>query len=175
MKKAFEVLAVCLLLASGAAALEITGTTPAAVKGLENGDFNLSGIVVKDIGYKTGGVIMPVTENNGKTYVDVKLLSKDLYAKLETCFRFGCAKPAAKIPAPVLKLEGLRPLRSKTRVANAEMSFDGELTVVLGVMASLKEPGTFWLAFPDSVELKSKSLKAEVEKIVKAAWAKNKK
>jgi len=43
------------------------------------------------------------------------------------------------------------------------------------VMASSKEPGTFWIAFPETLEFKDASLKAAVERTVTAAWAKNKK
>jgi len=183
MKKLLNVTVLCLTLSAGAAALEITGTVPENVKGAVKGDFNFSGLVVKNIAYEKGAVILPVTENKGRTYTDVKLLAKSLYGRIETCFKAGCAapkpsgkdKPAAKIAVPVIKVEEFKPLKSKTRVANAEVSFDGELLAVVGVMASSREPGTFWLAFPETLEFKDESLKAAVEKTVNAAWAKNKK
>jgi len=75
----------------------------------------------------------------------------------------------------VIKVEEFKPLKSKVRVANAEVSFDGELSVSLGVMASSKEPGAFWVAFPDTLEFKDEALKARIEETVKAAWAKAKK
>ena len=187
MRKALNVSVLFFGLAAGAAALEIAGTVPATVKGAPKADFNLSGLVVKNIAYENGAVIMPVTENKGRTYADVKLLSKGLYMKLEACFKDGCAKPAAgkadkkseAKPAakagPAIKVEEFKPLKSKVRVANAEVSFDGELTASLGVMASMKEPGVFWIAFPETLEFKEAALKTEIENAVKTAWAKHQK
>ena len=71
-----------------------------------------------------------------------------------------------------MKVDAVKPLKSKSRVANAELSFDGELMVVVGIMASSKEPGTIWLAFPETVDFKDEALKASVEKSVKDAWGK---
>ncbi|MCX5793254.1 MAG: hypothetical protein NTY45_13730 [Elusimicrobia bacterium] len=175
MKSLLNIAILCLSLAAGAAALEIAGTVPEAVKGAPKADFNLSGLVVKSVAYEKGAVIMPATENKGRTYNDVKLLAKGLYGRIETCFRSGCAKPAAKSAAPAIKVEGFKPLKSPVRVANAEISFDKELLVVAGVMASRKEPGEFWIAFPEALEFKDEAFKASVENAVKAAWAKNKK
>ncbi|HNW43645.1 MAG TPA: hypothetical protein PKI19_04020 [Elusimicrobiales bacterium] len=201
MKNALNASVLIFSLAAGSAALEIAGTVPADVKGAPKGDFILSGLVVKNVAYEKGAVIMPVTENKGRTYADVKLLSKGLYGKIEACFKNGCAQPAAakspakagdkpeakgkalaeevkqaaKAAAVTIKVEEFKPLKSKVRVANAEVSFDGELTASLGVMVSAKEPGAIWIAFPDPLEFKDGSLKAKVEETVKAAWAKNKK
>ncbi len=176
MKSLLNISVLCLSLAAGAAAREIAGTVPAAVKGAPKADFNLSGLVVKSVAYEKGAVIMPATENKGKTYNDVKLLARGLYGRIETCFKSGCAKPAAaKSAAPAIKVEGFKPLKSLVRVANAEISFDKELLVVAGVMASKKEPGDFWIAFPEVLEFKDEAFKASVENTIKAAWAKNKK
>ena len=175
MKNIVKVLVLCVMTASGASALDITGTEPAIIKGAAKGDFNFSGISVKGITYEKGGVVMPVTESKGRTYSDVKLISKSLYGKIEACFKNGCAKPPAKVSSPVVKLKGLKPLKSKTRVANAELSFDGEVLVTAGVMVSSKEPGTFWLAFPETMEFTDPAFKAAVEKTVNAAWAKKNK
>ena len=195
MKKLLNAAVLCLALASGAGALEVTGTVPGSVKGAAKGDFLLSGLEVRGVSFEKGAVVMPVTENKGRTYADVKLLSKALYGKIENCFKNGCAKQAApaagtegkekpapreekqaaKVSVPVIKVEEFKPLKSKIRVANAEVSFDGELLVSLGVMASSKEPGTFWIAFPDTLEFKDGALKAAVEKAVKDGWEKSKK
>ena len=182
MKNIVKVLVLCVLTASGASALDVTGTDPAVIKGAAKGDFNFSGISVKGITYEKGGVVMPVTESKGRTYSDVKLISKSLYGKIEACFKNGCApypaaghKPTAKVSSPVVKLKELKPLKSKTRVANAELSFDGDLLVIAGVMVSSKDPGTFWLAFPETMEFTDAAFKAAVEKTVNTAWAKKNK
>lgn len=158
-------------LAWPAAALEVAGTVPERAKGAASADFNLSGVTVKGVAWENGAVVLPVTENKGRSYIDVKLLSRKLYSKLENCFKAGCPPPAKAPAPPAIKVEGFRPLKSKVRVANAEVSLDGELAVVLGVMVSSREPGTFWVAFPDSVVF-SDGLKAAVEKKVRDAWDK---
>ena len=175
MKKIIEVLAFCLAFQATASALELTAVSTEAVKGGVMGDFTFSALTVKGVSYENGAVIMPVTENRGRTFTDVKLLSKKLYVKIETGFKNGPAKPAKPAAAPVVKVSAVRPLKSKTRVANAELSFDGELLVVVGVMASSKEPGTFWAAFPDAVSFSDPALKSSVESAAIAAWAKKNK
>lgn len=172
MKNAVRTLVLCAMTASAAWSLDVTRTEPAAIKGAAKGDFLFPGLTVKGITYEDGAVVLPVTENKGKTYFDVKLLSRALYGKLETCFKKGCAKPPARAAAPVIKIDAIKPLKSKSRVANAEVSFDGDLLVVAGIMASFREPGTFWVAFPESLEFRDKALKTSVEKAVKEAWRK---
>ncbi len=173
MKKVIEVLVLCLAFQAAASALEITDVSTASANGVRSGDFTFSAFTVKGVTYDKGAVIMPVTENKGKTYSDVKLLSKSLYGKLEACFKAGCAKPAKAPAVPKLKIASLRPLKSKVRVANAELAFDGELLVIAGVMVSAKEPGTYWVAFPDTLTFPDAAFKGAVESAVIAAWAKN--
>ena len=170
MKRFIEVLAFCLAFQAPVSALEITSMSTEAAKGAVKGDFTFSALTVKGVTYEKGAVIMPVTENRGKTFNDVKLLSKKLYVKIEACFKSGCVK-SAKAPAPpAVKVSAVRPLKSKARVANAEISFDGELLVVVGIMASSKEPGTFWGAFPDVLAFSDPAFKSAVESAAIAAW-----
>jgi hypothetical protein len=171
MKKAIEALALCLCLQAAASALEITAVSTATVKGAAKADFSFSGMTVKGVAWEKGGVIMPLTENRGKTFADVKLLSKKAYARIEACFRTGCA-PVKAAAAPKVEIKALKPLKSPARVANAEVAFDGELLVVAGVMASRKEEGTFWVAFPPELEFSDPAFKSSVESAVIAAWTK---
>ena len=166
-------LAVLLLLAAPAAALEISGVSPAEVKGAAKADFAFSGVTVKNIAWEKGAVVMPVTDNKGKKYNDIKLLSKGLYAKFEACFKNGCA-PAKPGAAPKVKISAPKALKSPARVANAELTFDGELLVVVGVMVSKKEEGAFWVAFPRDLEFTDPAFKSAVESAVIAAWTKKK-
>lgn len=171
MKKVIEVLALCLSFQAAASALEITAVSTATVKGAAKADFSFSGMTVKGVAWEKGAVVMPLTENRGKTFADIKLLSRKAYAKLETCFKNGCP-PAKAASAPKIRVGALKPLRSPARVANAEVSFDGELLVIAGVMASRKEDGAFWVAFPPELEFSDPAFKSSVESAVIAAWAK---
>jgi hypothetical protein len=172
MKKLLN-LAVVLLLAAPAAALEISGVTPAEVKGAPKADFAFSALTLKNVAWEKGAVVMPVTDNKGKKYTDIKLLSKGLYARFEACFKNGCA-PAKPGAAPKLKLSAPKALKSPARVANVEITFDGELLVVAGVMASKKEEGAFWVAFPGDLQFTDPAFKSAVESAVIAAWTKKK-
>lgn len=172
MRNAIKLAVLLWALPAAAAALEVTGTAPASVKGAAKADFFLSGLAVKGVSFEGGAVVLPVSQVNDRVYSDVKLLSRALYGKLETCFRSGCARPG-RAAAPAVKLEELKPLKSKSRVANAEVSFDGDLLVVLGVMASYRDPDEFWVAFPASVEFRDAGLKAAVERTVREAWARS--
>lgn len=171
MKKLLN-LSVLLLLAAPAAGLDVAAVAPAAVKGAAKADFSFGPLTLKNVAWEKGAVVLPVTENKGKKFNDVKLLSKAIYGKLEACFKNGCAP--AKAAAPKLKVEKLKPLKSPARVANAELSLDGDLLVVVGVMASRKEEGSFWVAFPPDVEFTDAAFKSAVESAVIAAWTKKK-
>lgn len=170
MRKAIEAALLGLALCGAAAALEITGVSPAAVKGARQADFTFSGVTVRGITFSDGAVVLPATEYKGKTYQDIKLLTRSVYSKIEGCFRNGCSSKNG--PAPKVKVEGFSPLQSKVRVANAEVVFDGELAVTAGVMASSKEPGAFWISFPAALSFRDPAFKSAVESAVIAAWAK---
>ncbi len=174
MKKLISALVLCLA-AGSAGALEITAVSTAPVKGAAKADFTFGAITVKNIAYEKGGVIMPFTENKGKTYTDIKLLSKGLYLKIEGCFKNGFTKPAKAPAAPAVKVDSFKPLKSPARVANAELSIDGDLLVVAGVMASKKEEGAFWVAFPPDLVFVDGAVKSSVESAVIAAWVKKEK
>jgi hypothetical protein len=161
-----------LLFAAPAFALEVTAVSTAAVKGASAADFTFGPVTVKNIAWEKGAVVMPVTDNKGRKYTDIKLLSKDLYGKLEACFKNGFTKPAKAPAAPKVKIDSFRVHKSKARVASAEISFDGELLVVAGVMASRKEEDAFWVAFPSDLVFPDKAFKSAVESAVIAAWVK---
>jgi hypothetical protein len=173
MKKLISVLVLCLA-AQAASALEVTGVAPAQIKGAAKGDFSFGPITVKSVAWEQGAVVMPLTDNKGKKYANIKLLSKGAYSRLEACFTKGFVKPAKAPARPAVKVDALKPLKSPARVANAELSFDGDLLVVAGVMASRKEEGTFWVAFPPDLEFTDAAFKSAVESAVIAAWTKKK-
>lgn len=158
-----------LLPAAPAGAVEITRADlsgrPASLKA----DMVFSGALsVKNISFTKAAVVMPLTEYKGRTYADIKLLSKDLYLKLEACFSGGGCASKAKAPVPAVRVERIRLLRSGTRVANAEVSFDGELKVVLGIMKS--RYGGEWVAYPPDFRVNDAALKSAIAKAVKDAY-----
>jgi hypothetical protein len=171
MRRALE-LALLALLAAPAAALDPAAVKPAAVKGAARADLSFGPLTLRNVAWENGAVVLPVSEVKGRKYSDVKLLSKGLYLKMEACFKAGC--PAAKPSAPKVKIDSVKALKSPVRVANAEISLDGELLVTAGVMASKKEPGTFWVAFPPDIEFTDGAFKSAVESAVIAAWTKKK-
>lgn len=173
MRKLVSAALFCLA-AQAAFALEVTGVKPAEIKGAPKGDFSFGPLTVRSVAWEQGAVVMPLTESGARSYANIKLLTKGIYAKLEACFKNGCAKPARTPARPVLKVDALKPLKSPARVANAELSFDGELLVTAGVMASRKEEGAFWVAFPPDLVFTDPAFKSAVESAVIAAWAKKK-
>ena len=161
-----------LLLAAPSFALEVTAVSPAVVKGAASADFTLGPVAVSSVTWEDGAVVMPFTENKGRKYTDIKLLTRGIYGRLESCFKDGFKAPAKAPAAPKVEVAALKPLRSKARVANAEVVFDGELLVVAGVMASKKEEGSYWVAFPPNLRFASPAFKSAVESAVIAAWVK---
>ncbi|MCX5786452.1 MAG: hypothetical protein NTX59_12280 [Elusimicrobia bacterium] len=131
-----------------------------------------SGVIeVKGISWRKNAVVMPVTEYKERTYEDIKLLSKGLYAKIEACLSKGVCKnpPGAE---PKISVTGVKMLKSKTRLANADTAFDGELLVTAGVMNSSREPGGLWIGWPEDFKINDSALKAKAEKLIKEAYAK---
>ncbi len=171
MRSRVSALLLAALLAAPASALEVTGVSPAGAKGADLADFSFGPVAVSSVSWRGGAVVMPATEVNGRTYSDIKLLNRAFYARIEACFRRGFVRPARPPRATVFKVLSVRPLRSRVRVANAQVSFDGDLLVVAGIMVSKKEPGAFWVAFPPELSFSSPSLRSAVESAVIAAWA----
>jgi len=164
MRRTLEALLLC-------AALHVPAVSPASAKGAAAADFTLGPLTVHGVAWQNGAVVLPATVYKDRTYQDVKVLSRSLYGKLEACFRNGCA-PSRTAAAPKVKVAGFKPLKSPVRVANAEVTFDGELSVTAGLMASKKEPGAFWVSFPASVSFRDPAFKSAAESAVIAAWSK---
>jgi len=145
---------------------------PAKVGQAGGGVMVFSGALkVTGISFQKNAVVMPVTEYKGRAYTDIKLLSKGLYAKIEACLSKGVCKNAAAA-VPKISVAGVKMLKSKTRVANAETVFDGELLVTAGVMNSSYEPGELWIAWPEIFKIKNAALKHKTEQLIKEAYAK---
>ena len=161
-----------------AAALDIISASPARTEKGKISDFVFSGsVTVRSIAFEKGAIVMPVTENKGREYTDIKLLSKTIYAKLEACFSEDSAswrsrKCAAGGPflMPKLSVSEVRKLKSPKRVANVSLAFDGDLVVTFGVIK--KASGELWAAYPDNFEVQNEELKGLIEKKVAEGFRK---
>ena len=174
-------LAAFFCVSASAPALEVSKLSTAAVSASaadnaagrrQAGVIVFSGVIeVTGISFQKNAVVMPVTEYKGRTYADIKLLSKGLYAKVEACLSKGVCKnsPSAE---PKISVAGIKILKSKTRIANAEAVFDGELLVTAGVMDSSREQGELWIAWPETFKINSAELKTRTEQLIKEAYAK---
>ncbi len=133
--------------AATAGGLEIVSAVPVKTEKGKSADFVFSGsVTVRGIAFENNAVVMPVTEYKDRTYTDIKILSKSLYQKIEACFvRENCAAVAPAV-APRVSLLGAAPLKSKTRIANVSLAFDGDLSVTFGVIK--KASGELWAAYP---------------------------
>jgi len=164
LKLPVMVLAV-LFLAANAPALEIISAAPVKTPKGQTADFVLSGsITVKGIAFEKGAVVMPVTENKGRTYTDIKLLSKGLYSRLEGCFAKGKCASAGPYKLPELAVSKVQALKSPKRVANVTLAFDGDLVVTFGAIK--KYSGDIFAAYPDNFEVNDEALKGLIEKKV---------
>ncbi|HAH32669.1 MAG TPA: hypothetical protein DCL44_10195 [Elusimicrobia bacterium] len=154
--------------AASAASPDKAAATPAAGMGV----IVFSGVLeVKGISLRKNAVVMPVTEYKGRSYEDIKLLSKGLYAKIEACLSKSVCKnaPAA---LPKITVTGVKMLKSKNRLANSETVFDGELLVTAGIMNSSREPGELWISWPEDFKINDAALKAKAETLIKETYAK---
>ncbi len=159
-----------LLLAAGLGAVEITGADFPGKAPAYKADVSFcGGFSVKNISFQKDAVVMPLTEYGGRSYSDIKLLSKNLYWKLQACLAKGKCASGARSAAPAVKVGQIRPLRSETRLANAEVSIDGELLVVLGLMKS--RYGGLWVAYPSNFKVKNAKLKSAIAIAVKEAYS----
>lgn len=169
VSRAATVLAVLAAAALNSGALEVTSGTPAATANGKAADIVFSdSIIVKNIAFEKNAVVMPVTEYKDRIYTDVRMLSKTLYGKLEACFSKNKCAYAGKSAAPKLSVLEVKQLKSKARVANVILSFDGDLAVTFGVIK--KYSGEIWAAYPANFEITDTAFKDLVEKKVKEGF-----
>lgn len=163
--------ALVLSLAARPGALEITNAGLSGPASSAKADIVFSGAIsVKNIALKKDAVVMPLTVYKEREYADIKLLSKGLYWKLRSCFDKGGCGSKAKAAVPAIKVEGVRVSTASARAANVEVSFDGELKVVFGVVKNLY--GGLWVAYPPDFKVKGAPLKGAIAKAVMEAYTK---
>lgn len=151
----------------------VVSVEPGSIKNNRQADMNLSGLIVRKVQWEDGALMMPVTVSNDRSYFDVKLISRELYLKMEDCFVNGCREstPADRPTLPVVKVEAIKKLNSKFRVSNIEISFDSSITVSVGIMAENYPDGTYWLSYPQSIDFASPLLKEQTDNVVFGAYA----
>ncbi len=157
-----------LLLASTAGAAELTAweiktSSPSVL----SGDFVFAGALeVRGVEMRPEGLFMPAEESGGRTYRDVKLLSRAAYSSLDAAFKKGAgAGGARKGPGKLpWTIKGIRRLGGKFRKANVDVEFDGDLLVTAGLMLSNRAGEKHWIAWPRSLFFLDKKLKKAVEK-----------
>ncbi|HNT96876.1 MAG TPA: hypothetical protein PKK31_01245 [Elusimicrobiales bacterium] len=154
--------------ASPAAAAQLTAweirvSSPAVL----SGDFVFAGALeVRGVEMRPEGLFMPAEESGGRTYRDVKLLSRAAYSSLDAAFKKGAGaggarKERGKLPWTI---KGIRQLSGKFRKANMDVDFDGDLLVTAGLMLSDRVGEEYWIAWPRSLVFLDKKLKKAVEK-----------
>ena len=146
---------------------------PGSLQSNKQADMNLSGLIVRKVQWEDGALMMPVTVSNDRSYHDVKLISRDLYLKMEDCFINGCRESSSddRPALPPVKVEAIKKLNSKFRVTNIEISFDNAITVSVGIMAENYPNGTYWLSYPQSIDFSSPLLKEQTDNVVFGAYA----
>lgn len=157
-----------LLLAARAGAAELTAweiktSSPSVL----SGDFTFAGALeVRGAEMRAEGLFMPAEEFGGRTYRDVKLLSRTAYAALDAAFKAGEGKGKAgkKTSKVAWLIKDLRKMGGKSRKANIDVEFDGDLLVTAGLVLSSRGGEKYWVAWPRSFVFLDKKLKKAVEK-----------
>ena len=160
------------MLPAGVSAMTVT-IEPGTLKDNKQADMNLSGLILRKVQWEDGALMMPVTIANDRSYNDVKLVSRDLYLKMEDCFINGCreSSPADRPTLPSVKIDAIKKLNSKFRVSNIEILFDNAVSVSVGIMAENYPDGTFWLSYPQSIGFASKILQEHTDNVLFKAFA----
>ncbi|GEM_PF-1786137 len=126
-------------------------------------DFYFSGgIVVRDVTLKRGFVKMPFDRSKNRKYFNIRILAKNLHTKMVRAFRGLSDKEKSVVPS--FKVEETQKLLSRFRVANVNVSFDGELIVTFGLLKL--ERGKCAVSYPKHLEITNGILKKRVEKEV---------
>ncbi|KAF0126932.1 MAG: hypothetical protein FD189_1330 [Elusimicrobia bacterium] len=157
-----------LLLAAPAGAAELTAwEIGSSCPSVLSGDFVFAGALeVRGVEMRPEGLFMPSEEFGGRTYRDVKLLSKTAYAALDAAFKAGAGKRKAgkKSGKVSWTVKELRKMGGKSRKANIDVEFDGDLLVTAGLILSKRTGEKYWVAWPRYFVFLDKKLKKAVEK-----------
>lgn len=105
-------------------------------------------IQVIKIGDKTTLKFPVYVSRSGREYPQVKVHTKEANDKILKAIE--TKKPSSEKPKSVkFKIGEIFHLRNpKTRLANVDITFNNEITVVVGVMRSKREGQEYWIAYP---------------------------
>lgn len=151
---------------AGAAELtswDIRASSPAVL----SGDFVFAGVLeIRGAEMRPEGLFMPAEEFGGRTYRDVRLLSRTAYAALDAAFRAGAGEggTAKKTSKVAWRIKDVRRMGGKSRKANADVEFDGDLLVTAGLMLSRRGGEKYWVAWPRGFVFLDRKLKKTVER-----------
>lgn len=139
-----------------------------------NGAMKIKEIDVTEKAGKTIIKFPTYVSRSGREYPQVKILSKAVHDKIVKAIEEGKVVPPEKVPPLKYKITKFFPLRARVRKANAEVTFNEAITIVIGVMESRKEKGEYWIAWPSrrdeefgrwirQVTFRDKKFKEEIE------------
>ncbi len=156
---------------------EISALNISSVNGIKSKkDFEFSKtILVKRIEFKNGFLKMPLDSYKTKKYSNIKILTKDFYNKILNCFNSDKCEKSGERKNISIKIEKIFSLKSPLRIANANVSFDGELIVVFGIVKEKREKEKIWISYPKDFEISDEVFKDNLEKLIKREFEKSQK
>jgi hypothetical protein len=113
---------------------------------------------------------LPLTRSGEKSYANIFVQSKNLYERI--CKSAAGAFAKNKTKPPVLTFLSARKLDSSYRIANVNVSFDGELAVTFGLLRSegffrvVSPHITYKASYPGNLKVKDSNLKRKIDSIV---------
>jgi hypothetical protein len=158
-------LLILLLLCQHAAALEITALdrSSGVVEFSEK-------IEITSVRFSTdafgGAVALPISNSrDGREFANIRIMNKNLYGKMMTNADRPCAEDCQY---PAVKVISARKLKPSARIANVEISFDGELAVTFGLLKARTKSGgvSYRMLTPDNFKFKFSALRKSVRELV---------
>lgn len=152
---AIKISLLVLLLPAAAGALEVTSTQTS-----ENGiNVVLGGLMtVKSVAMKKGSIVLPSERSKGRKYHNIRILSSGFFKKVSAAFVGIVSSSPAR--GPSVKVE-IKRLKSGFRTHNAEVSFDGDLLAVFGILNKKSGPE---ISYPGNFEIMDSNFKKMVER-----------
>ncbi len=137
--------------------------------GVLSGDFVFAGVLrVEGAEMRPEGLFMPGEEFGGRIYRDVKLLSKSAYLAVTGAFKAGPGRGKDKAAGGKVswKITAVRRVNGKSRKANIDIDFDGDLLATAGLVLSNRAGEKYWIAWPRYFVFRDKDLKKRIEKAI---------
>jgi len=107
---------------------------------------------------------LPVVLYNNEAYEDIKILSKEIYVKIENCILSEGKIKKENNKEPEFKILAINKLKSEHRLFNISLLIDSDLVVVLGLVKN--KNGGMWIAYPDGFKILNKDYKKRLENFI---------